>query len=75
MKNDIKRQRATNSQVDRVISDMRQLRAQNKTDNEIRALLVLELRTYQRYTKQIHEEDKAIWFGITKIEMEQNYYD
>jgi hypothetical protein len=46
-----------------------QLRAQNKSDKEIRDILNLELRTFQRYTKRIHDEDKEIWYSITSNEM------
>ena len=63
-------QHPTNSEVERVISDIGQLRAQDKTDYEIRDILNIELRTYQRYVKRINEEDKEIWCSITVNEME-----
>ncbi len=57
------------SRVLRIEKDIRTLRDSNKTDVEIRALLGLELRTYQNYLKKIHEEDQAIWYSITSNEM------
>jgi hypothetical protein len=56
----------TNSEVQRIIKDIRTLRDSNKSDIEIRALLGIELRTYQRYTKRIHEEDQNAWLSITQ---------
>ena len=59
----------TNSQVQRIIKDIRILRDSNKSDIEIRALLGLELRTYQRYTKTIYEEDQKLWYDISSREL------
>jgi hypothetical protein len=55
---------------ERIIKDIRTLRDSGKADTEIRALLGIELRTYQRYTKRIHEEDQKVWYSITQEQME-----
>ena len=60
----------TNTEVQRIIKDIRTLRDNNKSDIEIRETLGLELRTYQRYTKAIHEEDKQVWYDIASQELE-----
>lgn len=59
----------TNNQVQRIEQDIRALRMQNKSENEIRALLGLEPRTYRNYSKRINDEDMAIWYAITAEEM------
>jgi hypothetical protein len=59
----------TNSQVQRIIKDIRSLRDNGKSDIEIRQTLGLELRTYQKYTHRIHEEDQQIWFSITQEQL------
>ena len=56
--------------TERIIKDIRSLREQNKPDSEIREMLGIELRTYQRYTKTIYEEDKQIWHDIASQELE-----
>ena len=71
-KNETKRKKVhpTNSDVLRIEKDIRTLRDSNKTDAEIRALLGLELRTYQNYLKRIHDEDKEIWHSIASEQIE-----
>ena len=59
----------TNSEVQRIITDIRSLREQNKTDKEIMGVLGLELRTFQKYNKRIHESDQEVWFNITRNEL------
>ena len=56
--------------TERIIKDIRTLRDNGKSDEEIRNLLGIELRTYQRYTKTIHEEDKQVWYDIASQELE-----
>ena len=56
--------------TERIIKDIRSLREQNKPDSEIREMLGIELRTYQRYTKTIYEEDKQVWYDIASQELE-----
>jgi hypothetical protein len=56
--------------IERIIADIRALRDSNKSENEIRQLLEIPLRTFQRYAKQIHEEDKQVWYDITSQELE-----
>ena len=56
--------------TERIIKDIRNLRDSGKSDNDIRALLGIELRTYQRYTKTIYEEDKQVWYDIASQELE-----
>ncbi len=79
-KNDRKRQKTvtvvrhpTNTDIQRLQNDIRQLLEQNKSDSEVMALLGLESRTYQRYVKRIHEEDKAVWYSITREELESQF--
>ena len=56
--------------TERIIKDIRSLRDSGKSDIEIRALLGIELRTYQRYTKTIYEEDKQVFYDIASQELE-----
>jgi hypothetical protein len=56
--------------IERIIADIRALRESNKSEIEIRNLLDIPLRTYQRYTKTIHEEDKQVWYDIASQELE-----
>jgi hypothetical protein len=62
--------RSTNSEVERIVKDIRSLALEGKSDSDIRALLGLELRMYQKYTKRIHEEDKQVWYDIASQELE-----
>ena len=59
----------TNSQVQRIEKDIRTLRDSGKSDIEIRETLGLELRTYQKYTHKIHEEDQKVWFSIAQEQL------
>ena len=52
--------------TERIIKDIRSLRDSGKSDEEIRNLLGIELRTFQRYTKTIYEEDQTLWLSITQ---------
>jgi hypothetical protein len=54
--------------TERIIKDIRTLRDSGKSDEEIRNLLRVELRTYQRYTKTIYEQDQSLWIKITQQE-------
>jgi hypothetical protein len=56
----------TNAEIAQILTDIRQLRDSNKSDNEIKALLGIELRQYQRLTKKICEQDQKVWFSITQ---------
>ncbi|HEY7109803.1 MAG TPA: hypothetical protein VH415_10265 [Nitrososphaeraceae archaeon] len=58
------------SEVKRVLSDIRSLKQQNKSDKEIRDILDLKIRMYQRYVKRIHELDQDIWRKITSTQLE-----
>ena len=40
--------------TERIIADIRTLRDNGKSDEEIRALLKLEIRTFQRHTKAVY---------------------
>jgi hypothetical protein len=60
----------TNSEVKRVLTDIRSLREQNKSDKEIRDVLGLKVRMYQRYIKRIHEIDEEIWRKIASTQLE-----
>ena len=52
--------------TERIIKDIRSLRDSGKSDNEIRELLKIELRTFQRLTKAIYEQDQQVWLSITQ---------
>jgi hypothetical protein len=54
------------SDVERIIADIRTLKDNGKSNEEIRLMLGISLRSYQRYTKRIHDENKRIWFAITQ---------
>jgi hypothetical protein len=56
----------TNAEIAQILTDIRQLRDSNKSDNEIKALLGIEPRQYQRLTKKICEQDQKVWFSITQ---------
>ncbi len=60
------RHHPTNSEVQRIVKNIRSLRDNGKSDLEIRETLDLELRTYQKYSKRIIEEDKNTWFSISQ---------
>ena len=68
MKKHAKRQLTTTKKppTERIIKDIRSLRDSDKSDEEIRNLLGIELRTFQRYTKTIYEEDQSAWLSITQ---------
>ena len=53
----------------RIIKDIRSLRNSGKSDIEIRQLLGIELRTFQRYNKTIYEQDQQVWFSITQEQL------
>lgn len=55
--------------MQRIIKDIRTLRDNGKSDIEIRETLGLELRTYQKYTHNIHE-DKQVWYDISSQDLE-----
>jgi len=59
----------TNSEVQRIKKDIRSLRDSGKFDTEIREILGLELRTYQKYVRKIHEEDQIVWISLTQDQM------
>lgn len=59
----------TNSQVQRIEKDIRALRDNYKTDSEIRETLGLEIRTFQKYMKRIHDADREIWLFISRNEL------
>ena len=63
------RDHPTNSQVQRIIKDIRTLRDNGKSDIEIRETLGLELCTYQKYTHNIHAEDEKIWLSISREQL------
>jgi hypothetical protein len=60
----------SNSEVKRVLTDIRSLKEQNKNDKEIRDILGLKVRMYQRYVKRVHELDQEIWRKITYTQLE-----
>ena len=47
--------RHKNIDIQRMIQDIGQLRAHNKTDKEIRIILEIKERTYQRYVKMLYK--------------------
>ena len=53
--------RHKNIDIQRMIQDIGQLRAQNKTDKEIRIILEIKERTYQRYVKMLYKRNEDIW--------------
>jgi hypothetical protein len=55
--------------TERIIKDIRSLRDSGKSDVEIREILGIELRTFQRYTKTIYEQDQQVWFSITQEQL------
>lgn len=59
----------TNSDVQRLEQDIRQLLNEDKDDSQIRQILKIELRTYQRYMKRIHKQNRELRLGITKDEL------
>ena len=59
----------TNSELQRIISDIRQLMEQGKTDNEIRGILGLEVRQYQRFVKSINLQNQKAWYFLVKNEL------
>jgi hypothetical protein len=60
----------SSSEVKRVLSDIRSLKEQNKSDKEIRSILKLKIRMYQRYLKRVHKLDKQVWYDITHTQLE-----
>lgn len=63
------RSRSTNSQVQRIEKDIRSLRDSGKSDIEIRGMLGIELRTYQRYMHKIHLEDQLVWLSVAQEQL------
>jgi hypothetical protein len=59
-----------NSEIQRNLIDIHRLMQANKSDEEIMHTLNLPLRTFQRYKKRIHDHNKAIWYQITRNELE-----
>ena len=60
---------STHNEVDRLKKDIRALRDSGKNDIEIRDMLGLELRNYQKYTHILHLEDQKVWLSITQEQL------
>jgi hypothetical protein len=50
--------------VFRIENDVRQLRAEGKSGDEIMVLLKIPERTYRRYIQRVCEQDKQLWYSI-----------
>ena len=61
--------RRTKAEIQRIISDIRQLIQENVPADQIRHTLGLELRQYQRFAKTINQENQAIWRELVKGEL------
>jgi hypothetical protein len=59
----------TNAEVQRIISDIRTLMQQGKDDNEIREILGIEIRQYQRFTAAINKQNQKAWYSLVKNEL------
>jgi hypothetical protein len=56
--------------IERTLSDIRQLKNECKTDKEIMESLKIPLSTYHRYTSKIHKEDKKAWLMVSQTQLE-----
>ena len=53
----------------RIEQDIRALRAQNKTHDEVMAILKIPLRSYRRYCSSIAKQDREIWHSIVEEQL------
>jgi hypothetical protein len=56
--------------IERIILDIRQLKAQSSTDNQIMEVLNIPLRTYRRYLARIYKDDKKIWSTVVSTQLQ-----
>lgn len=52
------------------LSDIRRLKNEDRNDSEVREILDIPIRTYQRYIQKYNLENKAIWYSLVRDEME-----
>jgi hypothetical protein len=56
--------------IERILLDIRQLKAQSNTDNQIMETLSIPLRTYRRYLVRIYKDDKIVWLSLARTQLE-----
>jgi hypothetical protein len=61
---------SSDAKVQRMMSDIKSLTEQGKSDEEIRQLLGIEIRQYQRYQKRIIELEKSEWAKLVSDKLE-----
>ena len=57
----------------RILEDIRKYRnSQDRqySDEEIRSILGIKIRMYQRYLEIIHKQDKEAWLNVTRTQLE-----
>jgi hypothetical protein len=57
----------------RIENDIRALRAQEKTNDEVMAILKIPLRSYRRYCSTIARQDREIWYNIVEQELASEF--
>ena len=57
----------------RIEQDIRALRGQDKTNDEVMAILEIPLRSYRRYCSSIARQDREIWDHIVKQELASEF--
>jgi len=57
----------------RTENDIRALRAQGKTNDEVMAILKIPMRSYRRYCSAINKKDKQIWYSLVRDEVESQF--
>ena len=65
------RHHSTDSELQRIIKDIRSLRDSGKSDIEIRQTLKIEERTFRRYCSRIYHEDQNTWLSITQEQVRE----
>jgi hypothetical protein len=65
-----KHNKRSKTDVLRIEKDIRALRTQGKTHDEIMELLKIPIRSYRRYCSRIYSQDKEIWASIVHDEIE-----
>lgn len=60
--------------VNKILESIRELRKQKVSERDIRHQLALIPRTWERYIKIIHEEDKKMWYDITRTQLENELF-
>jgi hypothetical protein len=57
----------------RIENDIRALRAQDKSNDEVMAILKIPLRSYRRYCSSIAKQDREIWDHIVEQELASEF--